>query len=117
MYRRFLLSKLHRAAVTETNMDYAGSLTVDLDLLDAAGILPEEQVDVYNITRGTRFTTYAIAGERGERQICVNGAAAHLAKTGDRIIVATYCDLGPDEIKQHKARVVVLDETNTIQQT
>ena len=112
MTRRFLRAKLHRATVTQTELEYVGSLTVDLDLLDRAGMLVNEQVDVYNITRGTRFTTYLIPGERGKGEICVNGAAAHLAEVGDKIIVVTYCDLAEDEITGHEPTVIVVDDQN-----
>jgi aspartate 1-decarboxylase len=112
MTRRFLKAKLHKAHVTETELEYEGSLTIDRDLMDAAGILPNEAVDVYNITRGTRFTTYAIVGERGKGDLKVNGAAAHLAEVGDRIIVVTYCDLHSNEIEGHEPVVLVLDENN-----
>jgi aspartate 1-decarboxylase len=102
------------ARVSETELEYVGSLTMDRDLMDAAGILPDEQVEVYNITRGSRFVTYAIEGERGSGDMKVNGAAAHLAEVGDKIIVATYCDLTPEEIPAHESTVHVLDENNRI---
>lgn len=112
MLRRFLRAKIHRATVTQTELDYVGSLTIDSDLLKRAGILPNEQVEVYNITRGTRFTTYAIVGEAGAGGMCVNGAAAHLAEVGDRIIVVTYCDLAENEIDGHEPVVVMVDDQN-----
>lgn len=112
MTRRFLRSKIHRATVTENDLNYMGSLTVDADLLDLAKIAVHEQVDVYNITTGTRFTTYAIEGKRGSGEICVNGAAAHLANVGDMIIVVTYCDLAPEEIENHTPIVIVVDSSN-----
>lgn len=112
MLRRFLKSKIHRARVTQTELDYVGSLTVDRDLLDAANILVNEQVDVYNITRGTRMTTYAIEGKRGSGEICVNGAAAHLAEVDDLIIIVTYCDLFNEEVEGHTPLVVQVDENN-----
>ncbi|MCB2198448.1 aspartate 1-decarboxylase [bacterium] len=112
MLRRFLRAKIHRATVTQTELDYVGSLTIDSDLLKRAGILPNEQVEVYNITRGTRFTTYAIVGEAGTGEMCVNGAAAHLAEVGDLIIVVTYCDLAEDEIESHEPVVLVVDDEN-----
>lgn len=112
MTRRFLKAKLHMARVTETELQYHGSLTIDRDLMDVAGILPHEQVEVYNITRGSRFTTYAIEGERGAGEMKVNGAAAHHAEVGDQIIVVTYCDLNEDEIERHAPIVLILDEHN-----
>jgi aspartate 1-decarboxylase len=115
MLRRFLNAKLHRATVTETELDYVGSLTLDPELMELADIRVDEQVDVYNITRGTRFTTYAIQGERGRREVCVNGAAAHLAQVGDRVIVATYVELEPEELDAHRSTVIVLGENNEIE--
>jgi len=112
MVRRFLKSKIHRARVTRTDLDYTGSLTVDRDLLDAADIATNEQVDVYNVTTGSRFTTYAIEGERGSGTIGVNGAAAHLAGVGDLVIIATYCDLTEDEVTGHRPKVLLVDESN-----
>ncbi|MBS1262040.1 MAG: Aspartate 1-decarboxylase [Calditrichaeota bacterium] len=117
MLRRFLQAKIHQASVTETNLHYEGSLTVDRDLLDAAGLFPDEAVDVYNISNGHRFATYIIEGERGSRKIGVNGAAAHLASVGDRIIIAAYCELTPDEIESHQPVVLVLHDDNRIKRT
>ncbi len=114
MIRQFLKSKIHRATVTETDLEYNGSLTVDLDLLDAAEIAIHEVVEVYNITRGTRFKTYAIEGKRGSGEICVNGAAAHLAELNDLIIIVTYCDLDKNEVENHKPTVVIVDGNNRI---
>lgn len=112
MLRRFLNSKIHRATVTETELDYVGSLTIDQDLMDAAGILPNEAVDVYNINTGTRFTTYAIVGARGSGAMKVNGAAAHKADVGDLVIVATYADLSENEMDDHEPTVIVVDKDN-----
>ncbi|HEX05677.1 MAG TPA: aspartate 1-decarboxylase [Bacteroidetes bacterium] len=112
MLRRFLKAKLHQARVTQTDLHYSGSLTVDKDLLDLMDMLPDERVEIYNITNGHRFNTYILEGEAGSGIIGVNGAAAHLANVGDLIIAATYCDLYPEEIEGHKAKVVVLDEHN-----
>ena len=92
-----LKSKIHRVSVTEANLDYIGSITIDEDLMDAAGIIENEQVDVYNITRGTRFHTYAIRGERGTGVIGINGAAAHLATVGELVIIASYAMMTPVE--------------------
>ena len=112
MKRIFLKSKIHGAFVTETNLDYEGSLTIDRDLMDKTDILPFEQVDVYNLANGTRFTTYAIEGKRGSGTICVNGAAAHLAKVGDRLIVACYALFGKDDWKKRKPKIIRVNEKN-----
>jgi len=114
MLRNFLRAKIHRARVTFSNPDYVGSITIDRDLLAAADLLPLEQVDVYNITRGTRFTTYCIPGKAGSGTVGVNGAAAHLAKVGDLVIVAAYCQLGREDIPRHRARVVLANEENRV---
>jgi len=114
MLRTFLRAKLHRARVTRCDIDYMGSITVDRALLDAASLLPLEQVDVYNLTRGTRFTTYCIPGEPGAGEIGINGAAAHLAAVGDLVIVCAYCQLGAGEIDAHRARVVLVGDGNTV---
>ena len=112
MLRRFLRTKIHRATVTQTELDYVGSLTIDPALMELAGMLPHEQVDIYNITRGTRFTTYLITGERDKGEMCVNGAAAHLAEVGDKIIIVAYCDLAEHEIEGHQPVVIVVDDAN-----
>src|SRR5438105_9316288 len=102
--RSMLKSKIHRATVTDADVDYEGSLTLDRDLLEAADILPFEEVHVWNVTRGSRFRTYAMAGEAGSGVVCVNGAAAHLAKPGDLIIVATYTQLEDAAARLHHPR-------------
>jgi aspartate 1-decarboxylase len=112
MRRRLLKSKIHRATVTEAELHYEGSITIDLDLLEAADIVEHEQVDVYNITTGDRFTTYAIPGEPGSGIICINGAAAHLARPGHLVIVASYADYEPEELREHDPRIVLVDERN-----
>lgn len=110
--RLLLRSKLHRATVTGADVDYEGSLTIDQHLMELADILPYEQVQCWNVTRATRFTTYAITGERNSGEICVNGAAAHLAKPGDLLIVAAFAVLTESEAVLHKPRVVLLNERN-----
>ncbi|MGN8224575.1 aspartate 1-decarboxylase [Gracilimonas sp. BCB1] len=105
-------SKLHQMAVTEANLMYEGSITIDQDLLDAANLLPYEKVQVLNITNGSRLETYTIPGERGSRVCCLNGAAARLTQVGDRIIVISYAEMTPEEAKDHKPRVVIVDENN-----
>jgi len=112
MHRTFLRAKIHRATVTTADLHYEGSISIDRTLCRAAGLLEFEQVDVYNITNGSRFTTYVIYGEPG--QIQINGAAAHLAKPGDLVIIAAYCSLAPEEVAQHHSRVVLVDEKNQV---
>ena len=112
MQLTFLKAKLHRATITSADMDYEGSISLGRELCRAAGLLEFEQVDVYDITNGARFTTYVIYGEPG--QVQVNGAAARLVMAGDRIIVAAYVQLAPEEVSAHKARVVLLGEKNAI---
>lgn len=99
-------------AVTEANLMYEGSITIDQDLLEAADLLPYEKVQVLNITNGERLETYTIPGERGSRVCCLNGAAARLTQVGDRIIVISYAEMTPEEAKDHKPKVVIVDENN-----
>ncbi|MDA7951384.1 MAG: aspartate 1-decarboxylase [Pirellulaceae bacterium] len=112
MYRTLLKSKIHRATVTGAELHYAGSVAVDLDLLEAADILPGEQVDVLNITNGQRLTTYAITAERGSGEICINGAAAHLVNPNDLVILVSYAQYNELEIKEHQPKLVVVDRQN-----
>ncbi len=105
-------SKLHQMRVTEANLMYEGSITIDEDLLDRAGILPYEKVQVVNITNGTRLETYTIPGERGSRVCCMNGAAARLTQVDDRIIVIAYVEMTPEEAAKHEPVVVIVDEHN-----
>ena len=112
--RSMLKSKLHRATVTHADVDYDGSLTLDRDLLEAADILPWEEVHVWNVTRGTRLRTYAMIGEAGSGVMCVNGAAAHLAHPGDLIIVATFTQMDDEAARRHVPRVVLVDERNRV---
>jgi aspartate 1-decarboxylase len=114
MLRPFLRAKIHRARVTRCDLDYVGSITIDRDLLEAADLLPLEEVDVYNITRGTRFTTYCIPGPAGGGEIGVNGAAAHLAAVDDFVIVAAYCQLDREDIPHHRARIVLVNDRNRV---
>ena len=117
-HRRFMLkSKLHRATVTHADLNYEGSLTMDKTLMEASDILEWEEVHVWNVTRGTRFRTYAMEGEVGSGVICANGAAAHLAKVGDIIIVATYTQLEDDAARRHTPRIVLVDADNRIKKT
>jgi aspartate 1-decarboxylase len=110
--RIMLKSKIHRPHVTEVNIDYEGSITIDKKLMEAADILPYEQVHVLNLNNGARFTTYAIEGESGE--ICLNGAAARLAVKGDIIIILSYCHVNDDEASTYMPRLVFVDANNAI---
>ncbi len=113
--RTMLKSKIHRACVTDVNIDYEGSITIDQKLMEEADILPYEQVQVLNINNGARFGTYAIEGESGE--ICLNGAAARLAAIGDTIIILCYCHVDDDEAHNFIPRVVYVDAKNAITET
>ncbi len=112
-----LKGKLHRATVVQAELDYVGSITVDMDLLDAAGILEYEKVQIVDVNNGSRFETYTIAGERGSGMICLNGAAARCVATGDKVIIMAYATMTPEEAKDHKPMVVFLGEKNTIERT
>ncbi len=114
MRRTFLKSKIHRATVTHADLEYEGSISIDEDLLEAAGILEYEAVHVWNITRGTRLQTYAIRGERGSGVICINGAAAHLNGPGDLVILASFAELEESEARAFKPTVVLVDRQNRI---
>ena len=107
-------AKLHRATVTQADLDYEGSIAIDRDMLDAAGIFPHEQVDVLNITTGARFTTYAIEAPRGSKVIGVNGAAARLVQKNDKVIIVTYCQIDAEQARNYSPAVVLLDEGNVI---
>ncbi len=112
MKRTLLKSKLHRATVTAADLDYEGSVTIDRELLDAADLVDDEQVQIYVITNGARLTTYAIVGEAGSGEICINGAAAHLVQPGDLVIVVAYGEFEDAEARSHRPRIVVLDKDN-----
>jgi len=114
MQRKMLRGKIHRATITEANLHYQGSITIDADLMEAANLIEYEQVEVWNITNGNRFSTYTILGERGSGTICINGAAAHKAKAGDMVIIANFGWMSEDEARRHKPRVVLVDEANRI---
>ena len=113
-YRRLLKSKIHRACVTHADLSYEGSITLSPELLQAADILPNEAVNVWNVTSGTRFETYAIVGESASQSICVNGAAAHLVVPGDIIIIASFIQLEDNLARDWLPRVVFVDECNQI---
>jgi aspartate 1-decarboxylase len=110
--RKMLRAKIHRALVTEANVDYEGSLTLPSDLLQATGIRPYEAIHVWDVDRGTRFETYAMEGPPDSAQVCVNGAAAHLAQPGDRIIVAAFSDVPESMIGSFQPTIVFVDEHN-----
>lgn len=109
-----LKGKIHRATVVQAELDYVGSITVDEDLLDAAGILEYEMVYIVDINNGQRFETYTIAGERGSGLICLNGAAARCVQVNDKIIIMAYAELSPEETKKHRPSVVFVDNHNRI---
>ena len=115
MLLTMLKAKLHQATVTGADIDYEGSIAIDRYLLDASGVLPHEQVDVLNISTGGRLTTYAIEAPRGSREVAVNGAAARLVQTGDRVIIVAYCQLPAEEARNYRPSVVVLGDGNTIE--
>lgn len=112
MQRTLLKSKIHRATVTEAQLHYEGSVTVDDDLLEAANIVEFEQVHIYNVTNGNRLITYAIRGQAGSGTICINGAGAHLVSPGDLIIICTYAEFDESEIETHRPKVVHVDAKN-----
>jgi len=110
MRRRMMNGKIHRARVTDADLNYVGSISIDPILMKAADIVPNEQVSVYNLNNGARFETYAIEGSDG--QICLNGAAARLAQVGDLVIIVTYADVEDHELASHEPSVIVVDEDN-----
>jgi aspartate 1-decarboxylase len=112
--RHFLLGKIHRATVTRADLDYVGSITIDLDLAEAAGFLENEKIDIYDVTNGARLSTYVIPGARGSGEIGINGAAAHLVKPGDLVILASYGWMTAEEAAQHRPRVVHVDAKNRV---
>lgn len=116
MLRMMLNSKIHRATVTEADLNYVGSITIDQDLLDAVGMLPNEKVHVVNNNNGARFETYIIAGARGSGVICVNGAAARLVQKGDIVIILSYVYMMNEEAKTHKPTVAIMNQDNSIRE-
>ncbi|GIW94437.1 MAG: hypothetical protein KatS3mg110_2478 [Pirellulaceae bacterium] len=114
MRRTLLKSKIHRATVTQADLNYIGSITIDEQLMEAADIVPFEQVQIYNISNGHRLTTYAVAGPRGSGMICINGAAAHLVRPQDLVIIASYAEYEESQIAQHQPRIVLVDRQNRI---
>jgi len=106
--------KLHRATVTDANLSYEGSITIDKTLLEASGILPYEQVHVYNLTNGSRFSTYVIEGKYDNGEICINGAAARLARKGDMVIIAAYASMSEEEARKFTPKNILVDSKNRI---
>lgn len=115
MQLHMLKGKIHRATVKQAALDYVGSITVDEDLMEAAGIIEYEKVQIVDVENGARFETYVIAGERGSGQICLNGAAARMVQVGDKIIIMCYAMMSPEEVKENPPRVVFVDESNAIE--
>ncbi|CAM2141098.1 aspartate 1-decarboxylase proenzyme [Paraburkholderia tropica] len=116
MYRTMMSGKLHRATVTEANLNYVGSITIDEDLIDAVGMLPNEKVQIVNNNNGARLETYIIPGQRGSGVICLNGAAARLVQEGDKVIIISYKMMSDQEAASHQPKVAVLNDQNKIEQ-
>ncbi len=114
MKRIFFKSKIHRATITDASLKYEGSLSIDTDLMKAAGILPYEKVDVVNINTGQRFTTYTIKGKKGTGEICLNGGAARLGQVGDLVIIITYAHLNETEMAEFETTAVLVESDNKI---
>lgn len=114
MQRRYLHAKIHRATVTEANLGYEGSVTIDQSLMETADIRPYEAVHIWDVTNGARIETYAIPGKPGSGTICINGGAAHLITAGDLVVIANFVDLTADEAKSHQPRKIFVDEKNRI---
>ena len=114
MIIKLLKSKIHRATVTEADLNYIGSLTLDEDLMDAAGLKEFEKIQVLDITNGSRLETYIIRGKRGSGEVCINGAAAHLIHEGDLVIIVSYCQLTENESLNHKPNIVNVDNENKV---
>lgn len=114
MLLEFLYSKIHRATVTDANLNYVGSITIDKNILDKANLSEGQKVDILNINNGERFQTYIIAGKPGNKDFCLNGAAARKAQIGDKIIICAYAQMTPDEAKTFKPSIVQIDDENNI---
>jgi aspartate 1-decarboxylase len=114
MFRTMMKGKIHRARVTEANLNYVGSITIDQDILDEVDMLPNEKVQIVNNNNGARFETYIISGERGSGQFCVNGAAARLVQEGDVIIVISYTFVPEEIVRNHHPRILIMNENNEI---
>ncbi|MCB5249641.1 MAG: aspartate 1-decarboxylase [Candidatus Cloacimonadales bacterium] len=116
MLRTLLLSKIHRATITQTDLQYHGSITIDKNLIEAVGLKPYEKVEIFNVQNGNRFETYVIEGERGSGIIGINGAAARLVHRGDQVIIVNYGIFNEEEAKNHKPKVIILNEKNEIEE-
>lgn len=114
MFRTMLNAKIHRARVTEANLNYVGSITIDEDIIDAVGMAANEKVQIVNNNNGARFETYIIAGERGSGVVCLNGAAARLVQEGDIIIILTYTLIPEENVSSHNPKIAIMDENNKI---
>ena len=114
MFRVMMNGKIHRATVTEANLNYVGSITIDEDILDAVGMVANEKVQIVNNNNGARLETYIIPGERGTGTICLNGAAARLVQVGDTVIIISYCYVSNEELLYHQPKVAIMDEQNRI---
>ncbi|GGE56511.1 aspartate 1-decarboxylase [Priestia taiwanensis] len=114
MFRTMMSAKIHRATVTEANLNYIGSITIDEDIMDAVGVLENEKVQIVNNNNGARLETYIIKGERGSGVICLNGAAARLVQVGDKVIIIAYKMVAEEKIHEHKPRIAFMDEQNQI---
>ncbi|MDZ5473230.1 aspartate 1-decarboxylase [Bacillus sp. 31A1R] len=114
MFRTMMNGKIHRARVTEANLNYVGSITIDSDILDAVGMVPNEKVQIVNNNNGARFETYIIPGERGTGVVCLNGAAARLVQEGDVVIIISYVMVAEEKVPTHKPKVAIMDEYNNI---
>jgi len=114
MFRQMMKAKIHRATVTEANLNYVGSVTIDQDLLELVDILPDEKVQIVNNNNGARFETYAIPGPRGSGVICLNGAAARLVQPGDQVIIINYGLMSDEEARRHHPKVAIMDEHNHV---
>lgn len=114
MFRTMMNGKIHRARVTEANLNYVGSITIDEDIIDAVGILPNEKVAIVNNNNGARLETYVIAGDRGSGVICLNGAAARLVQPDDIIIIISYVMVAEDRLRDHQTKIAIMNENNQI---
>jgi len=114
MYFEYLYSKIHRATITDANLEYVGSITIDEELLELARIQEWQKVDILNVNNGERFHTYVIKGKRGKREICVNGAAARKVQINDKIIIVAYAQMTKEEREKHSPYIVIVDENNNI---
>lgn len=116
MFRNMMNGKIHRATVTEANLNYVGSITIDVDIIDAVGMVANEKVQIVNNNNGARLETYIIPGERGSGVVCLNGAAARLVQPGDIVIIISYALVAEDKIAAHKPKVAIMDENNRIKE-